>query len=273
MCRETTVLVVGSAGRIGQAVVAELKTRGLPVRGFDCVKSPGLADCVVGDITGGEAIKRAAAGVGTLIHLAATPDDDDFLTKLLPNNIVGAYHVMEAARLGGVRRIILASSGQVNWWQRMAGQLPVRAEDPTSPRYWYAATKVFLEGIGRGYAESHGISVIVVRLGWCPRTPEQVQELAGSDWAQDVYLSPGDAGRFFACAVQAPDIRFAVVYASSKPVRRVHFDLEPANKLLGYKPQETWPQGIEVVVGSQAKHLIAPAARYAGTSSKDGGAK
>ena len=23
------------------------------------------------------------------------------------------------------------------------------------------------------------------------------------DWAQDVYLSPADAGRFFACAVEA----------------------------------------------------------------------
>jgi len=156
--------------------------------------------------------------------------------------------VMEAARLGGVRRLVLASSGQVNWWQRTAGNLPVRVEDPPSPRYWYAATKMFLEAIGRGYAETHGISVVVVRLGWCPRTPEQVQEIAASEWAQDVYLSPGDAGRFFACAVEArTDIRFAIVYASSKPIHRVHFDLEPAKNLVGFVPQETWPQGIEVV--------------------------
>ena len=67
-------------------------------------------------------------------------------------------------------------------------------------------------------------------------------------WAQDVYLSPGDAGRFFACAVEArTNIRFAIVYASSKPIHRVHFDLEPAKNLVGFVPQETWPQGIEVV--------------------------
>ena len=243
-----TVLVVGSAGRIGQAVVAELRRRKLPVRGFDLVKTPGVDDCVVGDITKPEGLNRAADGIGTLIHLAATPDDDDFPTKLLPNNLVGVYHVMEAARLGGVRRLVLASSGQVNWWQRTAGKLPVRVEDPPSPRYWYAATKMFLEAIGRGYAETHGIGVIVVRLGWCPRTPEQVQEIAASEWAQDVYLSPGDAGRFFACAVEArTNIRFAIVYASSKPIHRVHFDLEPAKNLVGFVPQETWPQGIEVV--------------------------
>ena len=245
MNQSNTVLVVGSAGRIGQAVVAELQARGLPVRGFDCRKTPGLDDASIADITDGEAMKRAAAGIGTLIHLAATPDDEDFLTRLLPNNIVGVYHVMEAARLAGVRRLVLASSGQVNWWQRTANRLPVRVEDPPSPRYWYAATKMFLESIGRGYAETHGLSVIVVRLGWCPRSPEQVQELAASAWAQDVYLSPRDAGRFFACAVQAPAMPFAIVYASSKPRKGIHFDLEPAKRLLGFEPQETWPQGIE----------------------------
>src|SRR5437762_7717786 len=245
MNSSNTVLVVGSAGRIGQAVVAELQRRKIPVRGFDMVKTPGVDDCIVGDIAQGQDLKSAVNGVGTLIHLAATPDDDDFPTKLLPNNIVGVYQVMEAARLGGVRRLVLASSGQVNWWQRLAGKLPVRVEDPPSPRYWYAATKMFLEAIGRGYAETHGISVIVVRLGWCPRTPEQTREIAASEEAQDVYLSPGDAGRFFACAAQAPhDIRFAIVYASSKPIHRLHFDLEPAAKLVGYVPQESWPQGI-----------------------------
>jgi len=247
-----TVLITGSAGRIGRAVVAELKAREYPVRGFDRVRTPGLEDCVVGDIADENVVKRAVAGVGTVIHLAATPDDDDdFLGTLLPNNIVGVYHVMEAARLNGVRRLILASSGQVNWWQRQAEQLPVRVNDPPSPRYWYAATKMFLESIGRGYAETHGLSVIVVRLGWCPRTPAQVQEIAASEWAQDVYLSPGDAGRFFACAVEAASVRFAIVYASSKPLRRHHFDLEPTKRLFGFEPRESWPQGIEIVVGKR----------------------
>src|SRR5205823_13640330 len=72
-----TVLVVGSAGRVGQAVVAELRRRRFPVRGFDLLETPGVEDCVVGDITQAADLTRAAAGVGTLIHLAATPDDDD----------------------------------------------------------------------------------------------------------------------------------------------------------------------------------------------------
>lgn len=244
--RGFTVLVTGSAGRIGQAVVRELKARGYTVRGFDLVPTAGADESLVGDLTDGAAVRQAAEGVTALVHLAATPDDDDFLSKLLPNNVVGVYHVLEAARLAGVRRLVLASSGQVVWWQRERGPWPITADVQPTPRHWYAATKVFLEAAGRAYAESHGLSVLAVRLGWCPRTPEQVREIASTEWARDVYLSPADAGRFFACAVEGKELAFAVVYATSRPAKRALYDLGPAKLLLGYEPQDTWPQGVEV---------------------------
>ena len=193
---------------------------------------------------------RAVEGIDTVIHLAATPDDDDFLTQLAPNNLVGVYHVLESARLAGVRRLILASSGQVVWWQRQRGPWPIKADDPPTPRGWYAAAKVFLEAAGRMCAESHAMSVLAVRLGWVPRSREHVEELAAIDWAKNVYLSPGDAGRFFACAVEAPaDIRFAIVYATSQPLRTSMYDLDSAKTLLGFEPRDRWPQGIEDMEG------------------------
>ena len=248
MAQPTSVLVTGSSGRIGRAVVAELQQRGHTVRGFDRTPTASLGDCIIGDLTDRAAIDTAMRGAACLVHLAATPDDEDFLAQLLPNNIVGLYHVMESARAAGVKRIILPSSGQVNWWQQFSGPLPIRPEDPISPRSWYAATKMFMEAIGRGFAETENISVIVARLGWCPRTLDQVAEIGRADWAKDVYFSPGDAGRFFACAVEAPaDVRHAVVYAASRPVSQTRFDMSSAAKLLGYEPQEMWPQGIEVI--------------------------
>jgi len=241
-----SVLVTGSSGRIGQAVVAELSRRGHRVRGFDRIPTPGLPECVVGDLCDCDSLERALRGIECVIHLAATPDDADFLTELMQNNIAGLYHIMESARAAGVRRLVLASSGQVNWWQQQRGPWPIRLEDSPTPKYWYAATKMFMEAIGRGFAETHGMSVIIARLGWCPRTAEQVAEIAGSEWSQDVYFSPGDAGRFFACTVEASDdVRFATVYAASRPVHRERFDMASARELLGYEPQEQWPQGIE----------------------------
>ena len=236
------ILVTGSSGRIGRAVVAELQQRGHAVRGFDRVATVKLEDCIVGDLADRAAIDGAMRGIECLIHLAATPDDvEDVPGDLLPNNVAGLFNVMESARLAGVRRIVLASSGQVNWWQQTRDEVPIRVGDPVTPKYWYAATKMFMEAIGQGFAEMHGISVIVARLGWCPRTREQEAEIASAEWARDVYLSPGDAGRFFACAAEArASVRHAVVFAASRPVVRERFDLSGAKRLLGYEPRERW---------------------------------
>ena len=197
------ILVTGSSGRIGRAVVAELQARHHTVRGFDRARTPGVSDMIVGTLTDEAAVAQAMRGVSTVIHLAATPDDADFLAEIVPNNIIGVYHIFEQAQQAGIKRLIVASSGQVVWWQRMVGPFPIDASVQPTPRYWYAAAKLFLEGAGRSFAEKFGMEVIAVRLGWCPRTPEQVEEIRADEWAQNVYLSPGDAGRFFACAAEA----------------------------------------------------------------------
>ena len=244
MSKPVSVLVTGSSGRIGRAAVAELLRRGHTVRGFDLTPTPGLGDCVISDLSDRAALDRAMENVECVVHLAATPDDADFLASLLPNNITGLFHVMEAARCAGVRRMVLASSGQENWWQQFTGPFPITPAAPTSPKAWYAATKMFMESAGRTYVEMHGMSVIVARLGWCPRTVEQVAEIAASEHFRDVYLSPGDAGRFFACVVGAPpEVSHAVVYATSRPLVLARFDLSTAEQMLGYVPQESWPQG------------------------------
>src|SRR5262245_48588883 len=218
--KENLILVTGSSGRIGKAVVQELHAQGLPMRGFDRSPTPGLTDMIVGTLTSEADIARAMLGVHTVVHLAATPDDADFLAEIVPNNIIGVYHVFEQAQKAGVKRLIVASSGQVVWYQRMTGPVPVGVDVQPTPRYWYAAGKMFLEAAGRSFAEKFGMEVIAVRLGWCPRTPEQVEEIRAEPWAQDVYLSPGDAGRFFACAAEAKlPQKFSLLYATSKPKR------------------------------------------------------
>lgn len=252
------VLVTGSAGRIGRAAVAELVARGHTVIGFDMRPTPGIPaeQSVVGTLADVDAMRRAATGADAIIHLAATPDDiqfprgtppndgDNFIAELVPNNIVGPYQVMEAARTLGVGRVILASTGQVIAGHLLADRIPVAPESPPRPRYLYACTKVFLEALGQVYSRHHGVAVLAVRLGWCPRDAGQVAEIAASVRNQDVYLSPGDAGRFFAAAVEAERLPpFAVVYATSRHTHTRRYDLTPTRDLLGWEPRETWPDG------------------------------
>jgi nucleoside-diphosphate-sugar epimerase len=150
---------------------------------------------------------------------------------------------MEAARKNRTPRVILASTGQVIFGQLAAGQIPVDGNVLSKPRYLYACTKVFAEGIGQAYAREHGIEVLAVRLGWCVR-PGQEEEFRQSEWGPDVYLSPGDAGRFFLSAVTVKKLpSYAVVYACSKPARRMLYDMSEATRLTGYVPQDMWTAG------------------------------
>jgi uronate dehydrogenase len=251
------ILVTGSAGRLGQAAVRELQRQGHHIRGIDLRPTPGLADAIIDSLRDPRLLLEATAGVDAVIHLAATPDDpawpppprgaDNFLSELIPNNLVPLYHVLEASRRSGVPRIVLASSGQVVWDQSFDGPFPIGAGARPTPRWWYACTKLFLEAIGRAYAKQGHFSVVAVRLGFCPRDLQQEEEIEALERNQDVYLSPGDAGRFFCRAALAPRPRgsFDLVYATSIPKHQERFDLAPARRKLGYVPQDLWPQGAE----------------------------
>jgi nucleoside-diphosphate-sugar epimerase len=252
------VLVTGSAGRIGRAAVRALLAAGHHVTGLDRAPTPGLpADRqLVGDAADPDLLARAVAGVDCVVHLAACPDDarfprgtppddgDNFLAELVPANVVGPYRLMEAVRKAGVPRVVLASSGQVVDGHLESNDVPVTASSPLKPRYLYACTKVFLEALGQVYAVNHGVEVLAVRFGWCPRDAGQVAEIAADPQAQDVFLSPGDAGRFVVATAEAAKLPpFAVVYAASRFVHTLQYDPEPARRLLGWEARDCWPTG------------------------------
>jgi nucleoside-diphosphate-sugar epimerase len=266
MTTKKHVLVTGSAGRLGQAAVKELLRQGHAVRGMDCRPTPGLNDAIIDTLHDQPKLLSACEGIDAIVHLAATPDDpvwplprppappssvnerqriDSFLDQLIPNNLIPLYNTLEAARIKGVPRVVLASSGQVVWDQSFDGPFPISNEAKPTPRWWYACTKLFLEAIGEAYAKQKFFCVVVARLGFCPRDAAQEAEIDSLDRNQDVYLSPGDAGRFFACAVTAdrPTSSFDVVYPTSIPKHQIRFDLEPGRRLLGFEPKDVWPEG------------------------------
>jgi uronate dehydrogenase len=253
MIEKKTVLVTGSAGRVGQAAVISLLKRGHNVRGFDRAPSPHLPDATVADLCDLASLTKSMKGIDVLVHLAATPDDvEDPVNNLFPPNITGLYHALELAREAGVQRLVLPSSGQVNWFRNFEGPWPLDETVPVSPKGWYAATKMFLESIGHSYAATHGMSVIIARLGWCPRDAEQVREIADETIYQDVYLSPGDAGRFFSGCVEAEEtVSHAILYATSNPVDKQRYCLKSAGEIANFEPLEQWPEGTEIILGKR----------------------
>ena len=240
------VLVTGSAGAIGNAVCVALQERGHIVRGADRRPTQHVADVVQGDLAEKETVYQAVEGMDTVIHLAAYVNNGDLVETLLRPNVISPFYVCEAARELGVKRLVLASSVQViEGFGRPNRSIGV--DEGLRPRNLYALTKAWGELMGDMYAKLYGLSVINVRIGWLPRSLEQARSIAASEYAQNIYLSYADAQRFFVrCAeseIPAPG-ESIVVFAGSKTAEIPHMDLEPAKRLLGYTPQDRWPENM-----------------------------
>jgi len=111
----------------------------------------------------------------------------------------------------------------------------------------YALTKVWSEVTGDMYARGHNLSVISVRIGWLPRNPDEAARLKESRIGPDCFFSHEDAKRFHLCCVEAdapPPGQSIILFATSKPARQARMDLAPAKDLIGYEPQDVWPEGL-----------------------------
>ena len=241
------VLVTGAAGTVGCSVCRGLLDAGYPVRGFDRVPMPGgleAVDLCLGELTDGDAVSKAVEDCDSVIHLAAVPYPDQPLPgPMCDANIVGLYHVMEACRTRAVHRVVLTSSVMVAWglpWQERV----VTLADGIKPDSHYALTKLFAEQTGEMYSRLYGMSVIAIRLGHHLRQAEDLERTRQSIAKQSIFVSSPDAGKAFRLAVEAGDIAvggFATVYITSRHVQPCGFDLEPARRVLGYVPDDVFP--------------------------------
>jgi uronate dehydrogenase len=221
------ILLTGAAGNVARAMRPELRTLADEVVLTDHVD--------VDDVAPGERFVRAelpdpapwgdlAGGCDAIVHLGAVPDEAAFDVLAGPN-LHGAFHVIDAARRAGVRRVVLASSGRTTGFYRVGERL----DGTTKPRPdgLYAATKVFAEALGSMYADKFGLEVVALRIGTFEERPQTERSL--STW-----LSPGDARRLVRAALTGPVEGFLAVYGVSANTRG-WWDLPPA---LGYAPQD-----------------------------------
>lgn len=75
-------------------------------------------------------------------------------------NVTGAFHVFEAARQAGVKRVVYASSAAV---YGDTPSLPARESDPPKPITPYAVAKLMNEQMAAVYNQSYGMECIGLR--------------------------------------------------------------------------------------------------------------
>jgi nucleoside-diphosphate-sugar epimerase len=242
------VLITGARGRIGGILQRGLAGE-YDVSGIDYRRRVPLR-VRKDDMTRLDSVAGRFHDQDVVIDLAADPRVGAPWEAVYKNNVRATYNAYEAARRGGVRRIVFASSSHVvGLYERdepyaaiVAGRYegldPVTLPRITSrhdvrPDSYYGAAKAFGEALGRFYAEEHGLSVICLRIGTVSGAdrPSEPRDFA-------TLLTHADLVRLVQSAIEAPDeLAFAVVYGVSDNTWRF-WDIEEARSSIGYEPRD-----------------------------------
>lgn len=165
-------LVTGGAGFIGSHIVTALVERGDEVRVFDNLstgKAENLAhlgkrvELMQGDLLDPKQLEKAVVGVDVVFHQAAMASVPRSLAEPAASHAAcatGTLHVLDAARRGGVKRVVYAGSSSAYGNQPFIAKRESDLPAPLSP---YAAAKLAGEGYCQAFAASYGLETVVIR--------------------------------------------------------------------------------------------------------------
>jgi len=166
------VLVTGGAGFIGSHLVDALLEDGCEVAVVDNLSTGKRANLAhvkdritfcEGDIRDLDTMKKMAQGCSAIFHQAAVvsvPQTVDDPVRSSDINDMGTLVVLEAARLQGVKRVVLASSCAVYGDDP---EIPKHEEMVLKPQSPYAVQKLTNELHARLYADLYGLNTVCLR--------------------------------------------------------------------------------------------------------------
>ena len=165
------ILVTGASGMVGHALAAALAMQGRPVIGVD--RRPSARS------TAGFSMLQAELGdfqrlcdlvrehrVHAIVHCGGISgpmlgrDDPAGVSRA---NIMGTVHILEAARILGLERVVYCSSCGA---YGDTGPPPVGEDAPLAATDIYGATKAAGDMLVRAYAARHDVNGIAIRLCW-----------------------------------------------------------------------------------------------------------
>jgi UDP-glucose 4-epimerase len=162
------ILVTGSAGHLGEALMRTLRAANRPARGIDIKPSPFTE--LVGSINDRDLVRRALAGADAVIHAAtlhkphvATHPAHDFVET----NIAGTLTLLEETVAARVKAFVFTSTTSA-----FGSALTPADGDPAAwitenvapiPKNIYGVTKLAAESLCEMFARRRGLPVIILR--------------------------------------------------------------------------------------------------------------
>src|SRR5215471_4787081 len=179
------ILVTGSAGHLGEALMRTLLESGCQAIGLDCKHSAFTHR--VGSVTDRDFVKRCMPGVHAVLHTAtlhkphvATHTRQDFVDT----NITGTLNLLEEAAAAGVGAFIFTSTTSV-----FGGALVPPAGAPAAwitedvvpvPKNIYGVTKAAAENLCELFHMTRGLPCLILRTSRFFQEPDDSMQVRQS---------------------------------------------------------------------------------------------
>ncbi|MBB1599602.1 NAD(P)-dependent oxidoreductase [Variovorax sp. UMC13] len=224
------LLLTGAAGGLGKVLRESLKPSAAVLRLSDIA---GMApasgeneEVVPCDLADKAAVDALVRGCDAIAHFGGVSVERPF-EEVLEANIKGTFHLYEAARRHGVKRVVFASSNHVIGFYRQ--DEPLDAHVARRPDGYYGLSKSFGEDLAQFYFDRWGIETVSIRIG--SSFPAPLNRRMMSTW-----LSYRDLTTLIEKSLFTPDVKHTVVYGMSAN-RDLWWD-NAAAAHLGFVPQD-----------------------------------
>ncbi|MEN4826850.1 NAD(P)-dependent oxidoreductase [Pseudomonas sp. P39-UII1] len=225
------ILLTGAAGGLGLILREALQTHAQVVRASDIsamAPAAGAHEEVIScNLADKAAVLALAQDVDAIVHMGGISTERAF-EEILDANVRGTFHVYEAARKHGIKRVVFASSNHVTGFYTQDQQLD--AHTPRRPDCYYGLSKSYGEDLATFYYHRYGIETVSLRIGSSFPEPRNLRML--STW-----LSYPDLVHLLERALLAENVGHTVVYGVSAN-RELWWDNRYAAHL-GFNPQDS----------------------------------
>ena len=229
------IVVTGSSGHLGEALVRELRAAGHATVGLDLL--PSAHTDVVASITDPDAVREAVAGADAVLHTATLHKPHvgtHARREFVDTNVAGTLTLLEASADAGVGRVVVTSTTSAFGRALTPGTGEPAAwitEDVVpKPRNVYGVTKVAAEDLCELVAREAGLPCVVLRTSRFFPEQDDDAAVAGAYDAENVRVNEllhrrvdlADVVTAHVAAMQrAPELRFArYVISATTPFGR-----------------------------------------------------
>src|SRR5919202_5724258 len=162
------ILVTGSAGHLGEALMRTLPAHGHDVIGLDVLESPHTD--FVGSVADRELVARAVDGVDAIVHAATLHKPhvgSHGRQEFVDTNVTGTLTLLEAAVAANVGRFVFTSTtsafGRALTPPPGAPAAWITEDVAPVPRNVYGVTKTAAEDLCELVHRDHGLPVLILR--------------------------------------------------------------------------------------------------------------